>query len=596
MKSARKSLKKVSVGALLSFALLPLLIGCDGNNSKSAASAPPPTTGFDPRPSIQRTQGLNVGESNSIWTVGMVKPQGDAAQLVLKVVRISLTQGESYKKQNWEINVANVKSELAVSTTGTRTFLSDWGLLIGRGSNTGGHIGMFIVDNRADRWDTLFLADNAADGSRASVFSYRVRNTADNRDYEYVAIAYREREGNIRIERWRVNSTAANFASRFTRLRPYSTAPQKINSNAAIYSGFLYPNCGQNGCRPVFFGGVSRQVDGFDLTVDVPGTPFTTNGTAMATTIVRPPNESFISTSHPKTAAGSSVPTGQYGSINDYAYSMGGDPSDGTIFLSEDQTNSVNNSFLAFDRVNEIAFRVGRDSKMGAAGIDPNMVARPLVTAFKKGCFTNIAPTTGLPDCHPMNTNNSKLFTDVGEDLGPASDLGNGCIAVVGFKRPGEAAANDFKPGIYTACIRDPNDLSKGLSVTKIANGEAATYMYNDFTGASLADRPVNVLFDFSTKKMNGIKMARFYWVPKLGFSETLTGLNMRYRCYPKAQEQNPPAFQNFPMATFPKAATLTQIPNCSGPSINMVEFEFTRIPKSRYTRFELINVTADRE
>lgn len=574
------------------------LAGCfdsSGMKSKDAASESSTTESRNRVITVQKSQGINVGESNSIWTVGMLK--NTANDLTLAVDRISLTQGENYRKLSWNLPMTGLQGG---STSGTRTFLSEWGFLIGRGSNSGaGDINMWVVDHIANKYTKVFdssidpTGSAPAAGSRGSVFSYKVRGS-DGKDYNFIAISYKEAGGNIRIERFLVDTGNSNIETRFKRVTPYSSPSGTLASTAAVYSSFLYPNCGTNGCTPIFYGNFINTVQGYDLTADVPPTPYT--GAMIAAPLRTAPNAAFTSVSH---AAGQ-----PFGAVNVDVYSMAGDPNDGYVFLASDQSNLVNNSHVAYDKTNEIVFRIGRESRIGPAGINDLNNSQAIVTAWKRECFVT------EPNCSPITTNKSRVYSDVGENIGPSSDLGNGCVAMVGWKRTSEPDANNYRPGVYTACIRDPNNLDKGLAVTKVGEGRGATYMYNDFTGAYQADRPVTILFDLSDKKVTGMSEVKMLWVPKLGFSNNLTGLTVKYRCYAKAQSANPPAYKIWPTpgaiapflpgvppeevapTQFPPALTMTKIPNCSGPTVNQVEFELTRIPKVRFTRFDSITLT----
>jgi hypothetical protein len=125
--------------------------------------------------------------------------------------------------------------------------------------------------------------------------------------------------------------------------------------------------------------------------------------------------------------------------------------------------------------------------------------------------------------------------------------------------------------------------------VIKIAEVEGAPYMYNDFTGATLADQAQSVLFDFSTHGLAaGISNVRYEWIPKNGFSNVPVGLLVGVRCYTKGA--NPPPFTPI---TFANAFTTTNIPGCGGKSINQVEFQLGILPKTKFTRMQSLTVRA---
>lgn len=573
---------------MLKYLFLPCLlslffvftINCTPQNSQKKGSSSQREVNSEKMVSILKREGLNVGESSAIWGVGMIR-QSDNTKLTLNVERISLRPGDGYSKKTWAIPLTGAQG---VSTTGTRTFLSDFGLLIGRsgpiqsGENQGKWaVALLVVDPDINQYRTIFSEENGASATRATVFSYRVHSAG--KAYEFVAIAYKEFDGAIRIERFLV-SPQLSFDKKFVRMRPYKVVNPAITGGNSVYSGFLYPNCNSSGdCQPIFYGAHSAQVEGYHLNADVPPTPYDVNSSPITPNRQERPNKDFISTSHPN--------GGPFGSVNHNVYSIAGDPDDGWVYLAADQSVFHNNSFVAYDKTNQLVFRVGRESKIGPQGFDVDNTARPLITVFKRECFFD----PNFKNCDPRTTSHSRLFTDVGERLGPSSDLGNGCIAILGWARPGEPNANDFKAGVYTACVRDPNNLDRGLSVTKISEVRGATYMYNDFTGSMLADRPIQILFDFTERKISAFKKAEFYWAPKLGFGASLSGLNISYRCYSKQQAENPPPFTK--LTNLPKAMESRVLPGCGGENINQVEFEVERQFKQRFTRFDLINVTA---
>lgn len=211
---------------------------------------------------------------------------------------------------------------------------------------------------------------------------------------------------------------------------------------------------------------------------------------------------------------------------------------------------------------------------------------------LKRECFVSepdCDPTTPAPAGNPGAVR-SRVFTDVGTMLGSSSDLGNGCIAIIGSEVLYGARA-DAKEGIYTACVRDPYNLDKGIIFSKVAEVQGAFYMYNDFTGATLYSRDVRPLFDFTERRTTSIQGARLYWSPKLGFSpDAIIGLQLEYRCFTKGV--NPAAIPFKPIVTG-KAFVPIELAGCTGAGINQVELKITKLPNRRYTRFQTLSVTA---
>ena len=547
---------------------------------------------------IQKTQGINIGESNAIWGVGLLTDPASPADpsfLIANVERISLAAGANYSKMTWRIPMTG---NLIQSGTGTRTFLSEWGFLFCRGSNATGDVGLYAVDSNLNTWTQVYETGGAAQGARCSAFGYHSQGS-DGRDYEFIAFAYPLAGSTgssqmIQIERFLVNPNSADLASRFTRVTPLIASTSQLVSPAAVYNGFLYPNCGTTGCFPKFYGAIENQIQGFDMTVNVPPTPLPSGGTVtpITTNTFNPPNYNFTSTSHPKAG-------GPFGSINNGTYSMAGDPYDGYIYWSADPNQSSNWSFMSYDSTNQIVYR--SDAKSLNASVPTgstvptptpsgSVTPAPMLSAFRRGCFYD--PT--LTNCDPRTTKNSVVLNDVGNYIGPSSDLGNGCIAIIGLMRPSGADSNAFNSPVYTACVRDPTDLTKGVSVTQISTILGATYMYNDFTGSTLINLPVSFLFDFTSLHVASFSGANFYWVSSDN-QQTMNGINVSYRCYPKGMLPLP-AFAPFP-GTFPTEHTIASLPNCGSiPGSNQVEFQMQRLPGQKFTRFDLFSVSATQQ
>jgi hypothetical protein len=556
------------------------LTSCDFFKNKKAEESQNPLPSKERQIVIQKRQGLNVGESQFIWVVGMLR-NPNSSTMALNVDRISLKPGDHYKKKSLVIPQSG---DLGASPNGSRTFVSDFGLLIGRSGNSSSGefaaVSLIVVDPEVEQYRSLLTVEDGEPGTRATVFSYKTH--INERAYDFVAIAYRKQNQSVRIERFLVQSSQPFLEGRFLRVRPYEY-PNSL-SPSAVYSGFLFPNClAQNNCQPIFYGTTRGiDVDGYTLQADVPPTPYSVNSSFLTPPIVQRPNLQFQSTSHSSLMAGSI-----FGNINSSVYSMGGDPDDGWVYLASEDDEFANNSFVAYDKTNQVVFRTARNSRMGASGFNPENPRRSIVTLFKRECFFDAS----YRDCSPVSTAHSKVFDDVGESIGPASDLGNGCVAILDWRRPSEAQGNDFRPGVYSACIRDPNNLSKGLSVTKIAESVGATYMYNDFTGSMLSDRPNRIIFDFSERQISSFKRAQFFWSPKLGYSSDVVGLKVQYRCFKKAESENPPPFRF--LDPLPKAGDFMIFPQCGNHQHNIVELEVSRIPRQRFTRFDLISVSA---
>lgn len=531
---------------------------------------------------IQQNQGLNVGESNAIWVAGLKPPANNT--LTIMVHRIGLDPTKNYPKTTWSLIITN-QDVVDAGYTGTRTMVSEWGLLMARGGKTPS---LYLVDPVKGPVQTPLIAmPGNLDGGRATPLAYLVQRNGVAR--KFIGMVYQKPYDGIspvfHLERlwWDDN------ARQFVRVAPYEFSVPQMQTGAqcGVYKGFVKPCSVFNGnsCTPLFFGGqcgAGATFFGIRLDMDVdPPTPCPLDScvTVLTPTQVDPPNKAFVSASHPTSG---SEP---FGSINDIVYSVSGDVATGDLFKSY---GNYDTSDTSFDRINDLVYRVSRnedlcqDGTRTSCACTPNPCYHSVISVFKKQCFTS------NPNCSPLTTTNSKIFTDVGTSLGPTSDLQDGCVAVLSMIRPGEPGGATYVTNVYKACIRDPGDLTKGLSVMKIAEAEGAAYMYNDFTGATLGDRPQFVLFDFSARGMTGIKNARYEWTPKLGFLNRAIGLVVGVRCYAKGA--SPPAFTTIQLSD---AYALPALPNCSGANVNMVEFQMGIIPDVRFTRLETLTVRA---
>ncbi len=578
-------LKSLFLGTTVLLALTQFL-GCTGKKATNAGSVEESLDLI----SIQKDQGINVGESEAIWVTGLKPVDAATKTLVIKVHRIQMDPLKNYPKQSWSFSVTGNNAY----GSGTRTYVSEWGLLMGRGHNAvAGSSGLLYLASPAKGIIKLAEFPNIS-GTRVTPFAYLVKR--GGKVYKFIAAAYlKSLTGTIfRVDRFLRNDATDSF----TPVAPYEFSVPSMPNIGSVYKGFLYP-CSvfdDETCTPVFYGGaggVSANFFGVLLNQDVP--PVAPPSGVVVPIQTQAPNANFVSTSHPT--------GGPWGTINDMIYSLSGDPDTGDVFKSFDTVDP--NNFTSYDRVNQLVFRVTRSTNLQPDGTRCQEAGckRSLVTVFDRSCFvdtTEINPSNGKTmtqvsnkSCAPneYSKNLARQFTDVGKDLGPTSDLQNGCVAILGFLRTTEPGGADYVSPVYKACVRDRNNLDKGLVVIKLADVDGAAYMYNDFTGATLGDKPQYVLYDFTKRGVNGIKNAQFFWSPKIGFADTAIGIQAGFRCF--GAGQTPPA--TFTPVDFENAFVPHQLPNCAGPDVNQVEFELKIIPKTRFTRFQSLTVTIER-
>ena len=524
---------------------------------------------------MEKTQGLNVGESEAVWAAGLKRVVNNT--LPIKIHRISLDPLLGYPKTTWTMNLTNPEI-VACASTGTRTMVTEWGLLVGRGCTTAG---LYLVDPvNGPLPNPIVELPGSPDGSRVTPIAYLTKRNGVVRKFIGMAI---QRMGDkvFRIERF-MRDDASNS---FIRLKPYEFAAPSMPALGGVYKGFTLP-CSvfdPETCVPIFFGGGAGSVPntfGVKLDTDILAPtpcPVSSCTATLSPVTVMPPNDSFVSASHPKSG-------GAFGSINDAVYSFAGDPDTGEVY----KATTDGTSHMSYDRINQLVYQIADGSSINSDGTRCTpfpACSHSVVTVFRKECFTT------QTNCSPLTTDRSRIFTDVGPKLGPTSDLQNGCVAILSYTGPGSTDGADFVADVYKACVRDPADLNKGISIIKIAEAEGATYMYNDFTGATQGDHAQYVLFDFTARGITSIKNVRLEWTPKPGFTNTPVGLDNGVRCYTKGQK-NPPAFTPIP---FGQAFTPQLIPGCGGANINQVEFEMKIVPKTRFTRLQSLSVRTSR-
>lgn len=542
---------------------------------------------------LEKVSGINMGESTGIWGAGMLDGYLDNGALKqnVKINYLSLDPLKSFPKTVWDWSVPSELVGSASFSKGIRTFVSEWGLLMGKTGDI--HAGLYLAELSTRSVKKIFATMDpgyyplASGGMRSAPFSYKVG------DNKFIALIYRRSSSyssavstdTYRIERfWYKNGN-------FVRVRPYDFPNTQGLQDNDVYSSFLdacstKARSGGNCAPRLHFtcnGCTRSKVQAVDLTADAnPPTLYTVSSSPVTPTEVVAPNKNFDSVSHPTSGTYNGM---ELGSINDKVYSMAGDPDEGNIFrTNRDGGGSL--SHVAYDRLNGIVYRIDRTSNLlpdGHAG----SAGGPVISIFKKECFisrTNCDPTV------VGSAAGSKIFRDGGSDsLGPASDLGDGCVAIMGLYKPSSAEKGKY-PGVYKACTRDKDDLSKGISMMKIGEFEGFLYMYNDFTASQLYDLDVNIEYDFAAERFSPSKSLKFLWEPRSGFSAaSIVDLELKYRCFAKT---SPPAgdagFVVWNLADIGAAYKTTLIPNCNG---NVVQFRMKKAGP-HYTRFRSLKVT----
>jgi hypothetical protein len=596
--------------------------------------------------SLQKTKGINVGESRDIWAANFVALGAEGDATYFNIYKLALNVEKGFPIKTWKLKTPSFMN----SPSGSRTFVTEWGLLVARSATvwrpdvaehpdnevtlylipsdntfdlvrnqSSGIRAIFTTGPRVDSDYAPLYRDESADikgvkgaqhWGRASTLSYKV--TVDGQDYKYIGVIWRlnRTTPTLRLERFLWNETQKTFI----RVRPYEFTPQEDNVTMAgvgVYTGALNP-CDphlkvNDVCIPAYYGAPFGAVFGIKLNGDVPSVQYNDSqkGPVFSADSYRylPPNVSprFQSTSHPSAGGGG------FGSINGGVYSAAVDTSSeesdqgaGSLLITNQSSlrrDECCSTHVAFDSLNDLVFSTFRESVLNQPPGAPSTTGRSIVSVFRKECFFKTA------DCGP-DTNGSiapkkdrfRIYEDVGASLGPISDLGNGCVAALDLNRPLEGL-KQFS-GVYRICINDPKDLSKGVGSLKIADLQGNAYMYNDFTAATLYDLPIISHFDFwAESQLQEVKNVKFYWEPKQAYPVEMFGLRVSYRCYANGTvvTDNLPAFQPISSENIPKAfEESTPLEACGGPEINQVDLKLERIGRQRYTRFQMIKLSSD--
>jgi hypothetical protein len=635
------ALFRIALGWIFFGLVLPLTyVSCSSRRTGEASNPSRASVGEY----IERTKGINIGESRDIWAVTFMSLGGTEDRTSFNIYKLALNVEKGFPVRTWKLKTPSYMN----SGSGSRTYVSEWGLLVAR-SATGGRpdiadhpdneVTLYLVPtdstnelvkNQPSGIRAIFTTGPAVANDyaplfrdespdlkgtkenywgRASTLSYKV--TANGKEYKYIGVIWRLNRPTptVRLERFLWDETQKTFL----RVRPYEFTPQEDNvamAGVGVYNGALSP-CDphlrvNDACVPAFYAAPFGKIFGVKLNGDIPSTQYNANtkGPVFDANSIRylPPNVNsrFQSTSHP--AAGG----GAYGSINGGVYSAAVDtssdennPGAGSLFITSQNSAHVDGgeTHVAFDRINDLVFSTFRASTLNQPPKERSSVGRTIVSVFRKECFYKTADCSPDVDGSPNPKKDKfRIFGDVGAALGPISDLGNGCVASLDLNRPVEGLKQ--YSGVYRICVKDPNNLAKGVGSLKIADFEGNAYMYNDFTAATLYDRPVILNYDFlEENKLKEVKNVRIYWEPKQAYPSEIFGLNLSYRCYKKGTPvtDNSPLFIPLPTNEIPKAyVDSAPLANCGGADVNQVDLKLEVIGRQKYMRFQKIRLSSD--
>jgi hypothetical protein len=471
---------RIALGTILFGVLIPLsYVSCSSRRTGEGSNPSRASIGEY----IERTKGINIGESRDIWAVTFMSLGGTQDRTSFNIYKLALNVEKGFPVRTWKLKTPSFMN----SGSGSRTYVSEWGLLVARSATAGrpdvaehpdNEVTLYLVPtdstnelvkNQPSGIRAIFTTGPAVANDyaplfrdespdlkgtkehhwgRASTLSYKV--TANGKEYKYIGVIWRLNRSTptVRLERFLWDETQKTFL----RVRPYEFTPQEDNVNYAgvgVYNGALSP-CDphlriNDLCVPAFYAAPFGKIFGIKLNGDIPSTQYNANtkGPVFDANSIRylPPNVNsrFQSTSHPAEGGGA------YGSINGGVYSAAVDTSSdesdqgaGSLFITSQTSSPVDSgsTHVAFDRVNDLVFTSFRASQLSQPPQNPSATGRTIISVFRKECFYK---TT---DCSPDTDGSSnpkkdkfRIFGDVGAALGPISDLGNGCVASLDLNR-----------------------------------------------------------------------------------------------------------------------------------------------------------------
>ncbi|NBX18415.1 MAG: hypothetical protein EBR09_13740 [Proteobacteria bacterium] len=359
-------------------------------------------------------------------------------------------------------------------SSGHRTYVSEIGLLVGRTARSGNDGGVWLAsDKTAGKAIPIFRPTDQNSGSRLSVTSFKVGDKA------FIGMAY----------------GATGGKKKFVRIPIDKSKPAGIDVSKKEEVTF-----GQLDAEFGGFNAVGR-VAAYGSFMDQSRKSFYlgANGGGLWGVNVEKMTELTSDSLPNANIEGRKICNYTMRSKGQIAYALAGDLSGNVITAQGAYT-------FTHDPVNNVVF--------GASGGSITVAKQECVTAKGAACSQE------EKSCAVLNPD--KVGT-----IGPMSATGDG--RVVGIMR-GKTSQ------VFVFSVKDKDDFSKGISVTKIADIEGDAYMYNDFTGLTLYAPDQAKTIDF--KKLSGfqagkpVRAVALKWVASSKKSEDLRGLKLQLVCY----------------------------------------------------------------
>lgn len=427
-----------------------------------------------------------------------------------EVTRIKLDEAAGWPKTKWQMVDDNGNPS---SSSGHRTYVSELGLLIGRTNHSGGSGGVWLAsDSNPGKAIPIFRPTDQGGGSRLSATSFKIGSQA------YIGFAYGTSGGlkkfvRIPIDKSKPNGIdlARKEEKTFTELNQSSGGFSAVGSVAA-YGSFM-----DQKSKAFYLGANHGGMWGVNV---------------EKLTELSSQNVPNVAT------AGRTVCNYKMSTTGNVAYALAGDLNGNVVTASGAYT-------FAHDPVNEVV--------IGSSG--------GALTVAKAECVAANGPAA----CTQQNNQCAVINPAEAGSIGPISAVGDG--RVVGIVRGSTSQ-------VFVMEVNDKNDISKGLTVKKVADITGNAYMYNDFTGLTLyAPDQVRVI-EFS--KLKGyqpgkpLKYVAAGWSAATKKTEDLRGLKIEIVCYKKGGQKGPYTDQTKQLTT---SATLFVLdPKVCGGDIDTLE------------------------
>jgi len=393
---------------------------------------------------------------------------------------------------------------------GHRTFVSPYGLFIGTTQGGAGGGKVTFVSNQAATGSAAVLAVDLSlatpaigGGSRICLTQFTVAGV------EYLGAAYTGSDAHRRFYKVPIDATKAGYVD----------TTKGTSLDAGIGSGEWGYSCYTDRTRNYFWSknnSVAGNITGINLATgaalpitSAPNNGFTMTGPGSVAFNLAGPTQSYSLAG----ATDGSLLSGSAGSV----YTMAHEPISGSVFASTTAST---------------------------------------LYAMSAKCFTSIA------NCSGVGQSSSALSTAYRTQagyIGPMSSLNDGRI--LGLER------GSTNSSVYLMALVNPNNITSGLTITKIKDVPGDTYMYSDFTGSMDVAKGSIQTIDL-TQAPNflpgiSLKAATLAWSAVAGTPTTWTGLTLSVACYKKGGTVTLAALT--PVAVAGTEMDISKIAGCSG-------------------------------